>query len=456
MTTTTIETVQHLSLDLVAPHPDNVRTLLGDLDDLVRSLKSSGIIVPLLVLPADPDGVHHIVAGHRRYAAAVKAGLETVAVIVRDLTAVEVLDAMLIENGQRDDLSLGDSILAMARYQVLAPSESATKIGKRIGRTAAWCKTRLALAVLPADVLARLNDGELTLPVATAVAGLVGEGDDAMRACAEELSGRHQHDPVDAVARWLRRQELQRKLDALIEKLDATGVTRLGSRQDARDIKAMPLGADGLGLDKDQERAHRHEPCHAVLLDAQGWSGKVEKINFCTDPKRHRTTAKNEAVSEIAVETFAAASPHAVNEEGRARKAARVARVEAATILLSGNRALPKGDALAFVAHAVCQTAASVAVKKACLMLSIPTPNEGSDTWRASLHAWLEDGGHPVKLLVALSGGDLETRSNQTDPLPTYGDWAQVSQRWLEFLTGRAGYESQGHDLDTATSGVTR
>ena len=78
MTTITLENVQHLALDLVAPSPDNVRTSLGELADLVRSVKATGIVVPLLVLPANAAGVHHIVAGHRRYAAAVKAGLETV------------------------------------------------------------------------------------------------------------------------------------------------------------------------------------------------------------------------------------------------------------------------------------------------------------------------------------------------------------------------------------------
>ena len=175
-TNTIVETVQHVPIALVAPSPDNVRSSLGDLDDLVRSIKASGILVPLLVLPADAEGVHHIVAGHRRYAAAVKAGRESVAVIVRDLTPVEVLDAMLVENSQREDLGLRDSIVAMTRYQVLAPTESVTKIAKRIGRTAAWCKTRLALAVLPLDVLDLLDTGRLTMPLATALAGLVDEG----------------------------------------------------------------------------------------------------------------------------------------------------------------------------------------------------------------------------------------------------------------------------------------
>jgi ParB/RepB/Spo0J family partition protein len=449
MTTTTstiVETVQHLPIALVAPSPDNVRSSLGNLDDLVRSIKASGILVPLLVLPADAEGVHHIVAGHRRYAAAVKAGRESVAVIVRDLTPLEVLDAMLVENSQREDLGLRDSIVAMARYQVLAPTESVTKIAKRIGRTPVWCKTRLALAVLPVDVLDLLDTGRLTMPVATALAGLVDEGDDVIRACAAELAGRHHHDPVDAVDRWHRRLNANRKLDDLIAKLDATGVQRFENHQQAREAKAMPLGAAGIGLDKDQARAHRHEECHGVVIDVYVSNGKVEAVGYCTNPKRHRTTATKQAVSEIAVEQFAPTSPTAINELDRARKAARKARAETATALLSGGRT-PKTEAVILAALVWCQTAGSLALAKACEFLAVePDTTDGFWDRSAALSSWLDDGGDPHRLLVALTGGEIETRSRQVDPLPSSGGWVQASQRWLDLLTAR-GYVPEGHDF---------
>jgi ParB/RepB/Spo0J family partition protein len=58
-------------ISTVAPHPDNVRQHLGDLTELVRSIKSHGVLQPLLVLPADNQGVHLVVAGHRRLAAVI-------------------------------------------------------------------------------------------------------------------------------------------------------------------------------------------------------------------------------------------------------------------------------------------------------------------------------------------------------------------------------------------------
>ena len=60
-----------LNLADMAPHPDNPRTSLGDLTELTRSIRSHGIIEPLVVLPANDDGVYSIVAGRRRHAAVI-------------------------------------------------------------------------------------------------------------------------------------------------------------------------------------------------------------------------------------------------------------------------------------------------------------------------------------------------------------------------------------------------
>jgi hypothetical protein len=52
----------------VAAHPDNPRRQLGDLSELVRSIKTHGVLQPLLVLPADDNDVHLVMGGHRRLA----------------------------------------------------------------------------------------------------------------------------------------------------------------------------------------------------------------------------------------------------------------------------------------------------------------------------------------------------------------------------------------------------
>ncbi|MFT3851357.1 MAG: ParB/RepB/Spo0J family partition protein [Ilumatobacteraceae bacterium] len=95
-----------LDLAHLAPHPDNPRTNLGDLSELVRSINAHGILEPLVVLPADGNGMHLIVAGHRRHAAGLKAGVVTVPVVVRPMTPAETVEAMLSENVNRSDLTV--------------------------------------------------------------------------------------------------------------------------------------------------------------------------------------------------------------------------------------------------------------------------------------------------------------------------------------------------------------
>ena len=103
MTTTTIEAVVEIDLGHLAPHPRNVRRTLGDLKDLTRSIRDRGIETPLVVMPADGAGVHHIGAGHRRRAAAT-AGLVTVPCLVRDFNdEADVVLSMIAENTQRSD-----------------------------------------------------------------------------------------------------------------------------------------------------------------------------------------------------------------------------------------------------------------------------------------------------------------------------------------------------------------
>ena len=64
-TATGTDTLVELPLDRLAPHPRNIRRH-SDVTDLARSIAQVGILEPLIVLPADGAGIHHLVAGHRR------------------------------------------------------------------------------------------------------------------------------------------------------------------------------------------------------------------------------------------------------------------------------------------------------------------------------------------------------------------------------------------------------
>ena len=126
-------TSSDIPLDQLAPHPRNVRRSLGDLRELTRSIRERGIETPLVVMPADGAGIHHIVAGHRRRAAAEAAGRTSAPCIVREFAdEADVVLSMLAENTQRSDgLNIVDEAQALAAVIDLRGGVSAAQARRR-------------------------------------------------------------------------------------------------------------------------------------------------------------------------------------------------------------------------------------------------------------------------------------------------------------------------------------
>jgi len=92
-------------LSQIEPDPKQPRTTMGELGDLVSSIRSKGVLEPLLVRPGERSGRYLIISGERRYRAAMQAGLVEVPVIEMEVTPEEALEIALIENLQRKDLT---------------------------------------------------------------------------------------------------------------------------------------------------------------------------------------------------------------------------------------------------------------------------------------------------------------------------------------------------------------
>lgn len=160
---TPTEQLQRVPIGRVHPDPDNPRTALGELSDLASSLRTAGMIQPIVVRRA-PDGRLTIVAGHRRYAAAKLAGWDTVPVIVRrDMHPDAVLAAMLIENGHRQDLDPIDEARGLRRLQTQLGECSHNALAKRVGRTQVHVSGRLALLALTPDEQDAVRTGAMNL-----------------------------------------------------------------------------------------------------------------------------------------------------------------------------------------------------------------------------------------------------------------------------------------------------
>lgn len=108
------------------------------LDDLIASIQQTGVLQPILVRRIDPelseDGVDfQIVAGERRWRAAVQAGLTSIPIIIRDMSDRDVLEIGVIENVQRTDLNPLEEALAYERLIKefgRTQADIATSIGK--------------------------------------------------------------------------------------------------------------------------------------------------------------------------------------------------------------------------------------------------------------------------------------------------------------------------------------
>ena len=97
--------VEEVSTGDVFPNPDQPRKEFDEsaMFDLMNSVKEHGIINPIVVNRR--DGKYMIIAGERRYRAAIMAGLEKVPVIVKNYSEKEIQEISLIENLQREDLN---------------------------------------------------------------------------------------------------------------------------------------------------------------------------------------------------------------------------------------------------------------------------------------------------------------------------------------------------------------
>ena len=118
-------------IDLLDPNPGQPRQVMGDLSELMASVAEKGIIEPLVVRPTGDR--YQIIAGERRYHAAVQVGLREVPVVVREADDAEVMEIALVENLQRKDLTPfeeADALQQLAERCNYTHEDMARKLGK--------------------------------------------------------------------------------------------------------------------------------------------------------------------------------------------------------------------------------------------------------------------------------------------------------------------------------------
>lgn len=143
------ERIEKIDVDKLRPNPHQPRRHFDEtaLKELAESIKQYGIVQPLVVMPAK-DGLHSLIAGERRWRAAVIAGVKQVPAIVRSSKELEQLEIALIENVQRVDLSPLEQAVSIERWHQQF-SISYDAIAKRLGKAVSTVNNTVRLLQLP-------------------------------------------------------------------------------------------------------------------------------------------------------------------------------------------------------------------------------------------------------------------------------------------------------------------
>jgi ParB family chromosome partitioning protein len=199
-----------IALNDIRPNPNQPRKRFAPekLEELIRSVKSKGVIEPLIV--KENGGRFELIAGERRFIAAQRAGLKSVPVIIKNVSSAEQLEIGLIENIMRQDLNPVEEAVA---FKNLMESYKCTQeeLADRIGTNRANLANVIRVLKLPAEVQQYLINEELSLGHAKVLLGV--EDKSKVKLMADQA---------------VRRSLSVRELEALIEK---SGQKKTASRQ---------------------------------------------------------------------------------------------------------------------------------------------------------------------------------------------------------------------------------
>lgn len=237
--TTAATEYRDLPLAMLTESTTNPRRTFEEaaLEELAETIRSQGVLSPLLVRPMNEHGFE-IVFGARRYRAAQMAGSETVPVRIKHMTDAEVLEAQLIENLVRRDVHPMEEAQGFkALLDLEEPKYSIEQISARTGKSAVHVATRLKLVdLVPAAVEAFYRE-EIGVGHALLLAKLpAAKQEDALKACFREdwaaSSDRKAKRillPVRNLQYWIEQNVLLILKDAPFDKRDAHLVAIAGS-----------------------------------------------------------------------------------------------------------------------------------------------------------------------------------------------------------------------------------
>ena len=165
------EEIIELDLSDLRPNPYQPRKVFDEdaLKELADSIKEHGVFQPIIVKKSIKG--YDIIAGERRFRASKMAGLEKIPAIIRDFTDEQMMEIALLENLQRENLSVIEEALA---YKCMIEHLNLTQddLSKKVGKSRSHVTNILGLLRLPGEVQQMVSDGRITMGHARALSKL--------------------------------------------------------------------------------------------------------------------------------------------------------------------------------------------------------------------------------------------------------------------------------------------
>ena len=224
------ESFTELDIDRLSPSPFQPRMRFDEqaIEELAQSIRETGILQPIIAVPA--GGRYNIIIGERRWRAAQKAGLRKVPVILRNIPKERQMEASVIENVQREDLNpieIARSYKGMIEILGYSQEEVAVKVGKDRASVA----NTLRLLNLPETVQGMLLQEKITMGHARAILGIEDPKAQIEAAKWAAESGRSVRETEDYVNRRRKKKAPRRtKIDPDLENLQEDLLHYLGAK----------------------------------------------------------------------------------------------------------------------------------------------------------------------------------------------------------------------------------
>jgi len=254
---TTSEDFLEIDIDLIDPSAAQPRTHFDEarLEELAQSIRSNGIVQPILVRRRGAR--YQLVAGERRWRAAQRAGLHQIPAVVREIPDDKLLELALIENIQRQELNAIEEAHAYKRLiETLGLTQET--VAQRVGRDRSFVTNHLRLLRLPEDIQRLVEEEKISMGHARALLGV--DDQDIQRKVARNI-----------IEQSLSVRETERAIKRIIAGASPTIATLPAAKRDDANIRAA------------ETKLRRRFGTQVRVLPSQTGSGGKIEIEYYND-----------------------------------------------------------------------------------------------------------------------------------------------------------------------------